>query len=142
MNFDEYVSYWRNAKKNKPNQDIIERWETRIVPNNLHTQGPAGGDIYLAQYGKGIGSPKCIMFARYAEEKGFPYFAMWFWEKAYSIDFPGKSFNPFDGTTDRMKFAVGDPEIGQKSASTVFASEKTSQEPRRTILTENPHIDT
>lgn len=88
MNFEEYKSQARLNKKLKPGQDILERWETRIVSGGLQEMGPAGGELYLTRYGKSIASPKCCKFARLAEERGFPYFAEWFWLKAYGIDYP------------------------------------------------------
>lgn len=90
MNFEQYKDHWRKDRKHKPNPAIIERWNTRILPDNLHLGGPAGGEMYLSRYGKNIGSAKCIMFARYAESLGHKFFAEWFWEKAYSIDHPEK----------------------------------------------------
>jgi len=88
MNLEEYKAYWRTSNKNKPGQDIIERWQSRIVSAGLQEMGPAGGELYLTRYGKSIASPKCIKFGRYAEAQGYKWFADWFWEKAYGIDYP------------------------------------------------------
>lgn len=88
MNFEEYKNYWRKSSKNKPKQDIIERWETRVVNAGLQSKGEAGAESYLANYGKSIGSDKCVKLARHAEEMGYPYFATGIWKKAYLIDNP------------------------------------------------------
>ena len=90
MNFQQYVSENRTSKKNKPNQDIVERWQVRVVAAAMHLQGERGAEQYLSLYGKSVGSPKCIMFARYAEEQGYPEFALGMWKKAYLIDNPGE----------------------------------------------------
>jgi len=60
MNLEQYKAYWRKSNKNKPGQDIIECWQTRILPAGLQEMGPAGGELYLTRYGKTIASPKCI----------------------------------------------------------------------------------
>lgn len=130
MTLEEYKEFWRNSKKNKPGQDIIERWQTRILPAGLQEMGPAGGELYLTRYGKTIASPKCIRFARYAEAQGYKWFADWFWEKAYWIDYPDGDTEPF-----------GDAEAGI-GMSPNDVPEKTSQEPRSAILEQPTSSDT
>ena len=67
-------------------RDIIERWETRIVANNFHTDGRFGCDSYIERFGQRIGAPKCIKFAIYAETAGYQEFAAGMWVKAYQIE--------------------------------------------------------
>lgn len=90
MNFTEYVNQHRTSKKGKPNGAIVERWQSRILPAQLHMNGEQGAEQYLNQYGKSIGADKCIMFARYAEEHGFHNFAQGMWKKAFGIEFPAE----------------------------------------------------
>lgn len=90
MNIRDYVNERRLMSKYLPNNDIVERWETRIVPASLQHQGELGVQSYLSRYGKSIGYPKCIMFARHAESYfyGVNDFALGFWKKAFSLEFP------------------------------------------------------
>ncbi len=82
MQLQEFID--TNSKK-KPNSDIAERWQTRVVPQGLHSQGEAGANQYLNLYGKGIAAPKCIMFAVYAQQNGYSGFAMGMWKKAFML---------------------------------------------------------
>ena len=68
-----------------PNADIVERWESRIVPNGLQNRGAEGADFYLGNWGKGLKAPKAIAFARIAEIKGATEMAARFWEEAYFL---------------------------------------------------------
>lgn len=92
MNLSDYIKSKENVK---PNQDIIERWQSRIVPTKLHLAGEAGAVQYLSVWGKTAKAPKCIMFARLAEQNGFADMAMGFWKRAYELEV-GLPINPDD----------------------------------------------
>lgn len=83
MNFHEYI---QSKQAVKPNQEIVERWQTRIVQRGLQHQGFAGAVEYLAAYGDGIKFPKVVMLARQAELMGFAQMASGFWVKAYELE--------------------------------------------------------
>ena len=85
MKIAEYVESHRQGF-NKPKAAILERWNTRVVPRNLHTQGRVGAGTYLASYGKGIAAPKVVELALTAEAMGSPEMAAGFWEKAYELE--------------------------------------------------------
>ena len=70
----------------RPNSDIQQRWETRVVAGGLHLRGAAGADAYISQFGNGMKSPKAVMFARMAELNGFQKMADRFWEQAYFLE--------------------------------------------------------
>lgn len=36
------------------NKDIVQRWNTRVVPNNWHKMGKEGAELYLKKYGNKI----------------------------------------------------------------------------------------
>jgi len=84
MDFQEYVNSRRGKK---PNQEIVERWQTRVLPRGLHQQGEVGARQYLADYGKGIAAPKCILLAIQAENSGAQEMAKGFWKRAYELEF-------------------------------------------------------
>ena len=65
--------------------DIVERWLSRIVPNNLHLLGEQGAEGYLARFGRNIGEEKTIHLAIKAEIEGYQDMADGFWKKAHSI---------------------------------------------------------
>ena len=65
--------------------DILERWQTRILPRDLHTQGEAGAQLYLRDYGKSIAAPKCLQFGALALQNGCPEFAAGFYKKAAEL---------------------------------------------------------
>lgn len=89
MNLQDYIQSKRRAYFVHSMKTAIEyRWDKRINPMSLQAQGERGANIYLKQYGKQIKSPKCIAMAQYADEKGFPDFALGFWKKAYELDCP------------------------------------------------------
>jgi hypothetical protein len=79
-------SYIDTNSKKKPNSDIAQRWQTRVITQGLQNQGQAGAQQYLNLYGKGIAAPKCIMFAVYAQQAGFPEFALGMWKKAFQLE--------------------------------------------------------
>lgn len=58
--------------KDKVSTDILQRWNERVLPQNLHTKGIVGADDYLARYGKGISVNKIIKIANCARVQGFP----------------------------------------------------------------------
>ncbi len=80
----EFIEAQRASKK-KIGADIIERWQERVVKHGWQNLGEAGALNYLAQYGKGIAAPKCVMLARQAEAEGCTGIAMGFWKKAYEL---------------------------------------------------------
>jgi ATP-dependent DNA ligase len=84
MNFTDFISNNRKTAK-KTTADIRSRWASRIVVRNLHTQGQAGAQIYLRDYGQGISTAKVIAFAIQAEVEGCDDMAMGFWSKAYEL---------------------------------------------------------
>lgn len=83
MDFQAYIESKRNKK---PNQEIVERWQTRVVARGLDKQGERGAEQYLSDYGKGIAAPKCILLAVQAENAGCGEVAMGFWKKAYELE--------------------------------------------------------
>ena len=80
----EYITEQRASKK-KIGADIVERWNDRIVRHGWQGLGEAGALQYLAQYGKGIAAPKCVLLARQAEAEGRNDIARGFWKKAYEL---------------------------------------------------------
>jgi bifunctional non-homologous end joining protein LigD len=85
------------ASKKKIGADIIERWNERIVRHGWQGLGEAGALQYLAQYGKGIAAPKCVMLARQAEAEGCDGIALGFWKKAYELS-GGMLLEPISAT--------------------------------------------
>lgn len=75
-----------HLKAKKPNADIRERWQTRIVARNLHHQGMAGADSYLRDYGRGISAAKVIALALLAEIEGCQAMANGFWVAAHRLE--------------------------------------------------------
>ncbi len=81
----EFIAEQRTSKKKVP-ADIYERWDTRIVIHGWMNQGEAGVLSYFqAGYANNIAAPKCIAFARCAEEMGYPEMARGWWKKAYEL---------------------------------------------------------
>ena len=78
------------SKSKAPKADIIERWNTRVVPQSLHTAGRRGASDYLARYGKSIAAPKVVALAICAEAHNAVEMAAGFWEQAYLLE-TGKS---------------------------------------------------
>lgn len=111
MIFQVYVDENRKAKANKPGAEHRKHWIDRINAQGLQDMGEEGAKSYIAQFGKSIGFPKCIAYARLAEENGYPDFALGFWKKAFSIEHPGEPFNTLS--------AVEKMEKGIKSADKV-----------------------
>ncbi len=75
-----------HLKPKKPNADIRERWQTRIVARNLHRQGVAGAESYLRDYGRGISAAKVIALALLAEIEGCQDMAIGFWVAAHRLE--------------------------------------------------------
>lgn len=82
----DFQTYIESKRGKKPNQEIIERWQTRVLPRELQNQGERGAQQYLDDYGKSIAAPKCILLAIQAENCGFGEMAMGFWKKAFSLE--------------------------------------------------------
>jgi bifunctional non-homologous end joining protein LigD len=81
-----YADAKRTAAKGKVGADIVERWNTRVVPAKLHERGAAGADEYLDRYGKGISAEKVVKFALQAEASGATEMANRFWARAYTLE--------------------------------------------------------
>lgn len=105
MNINEYIE---SKSTVKPNQDIIGRWQSRIVGRGLQFHGLEGAAQYLADYGKGIQAPKLVMLARQAELTGFPQLAMGFWAKAFELE-TGQRVDP---QTLKLSDDVPTPQVG------------------------------
>jgi len=83
MNLQEYAN---SRRKKTPGVDAVERWNTRIVPQGLHTQGLAGANQYINIYGKTMGAPKTIALACQADAMGYPEVAVGFWQHAAYLE--------------------------------------------------------
>ena len=94
MTITEYVAAF-HTKPKAPKAEIVERWNTRVVPQGLHARGRAGAADYLARYGKGISAKKVSALALMAESEKAVDMAAAFWEEAYRLE-TGK-FEPFGG---------------------------------------------
>ena len=94
MTITEYVAAF-HTKPNAPKAEIVERWNTRVIPQGLDTRGRAGAADYLARYGKGISAKKVSALALMAESEKAVDMAAAFWEEAYRLE-TGK-FEPFGG---------------------------------------------
>ncbi len=93
MNLNDYM----NTHRIKPNADIANRWETRIVPMN--ESGADCAAAYLDKYGKGIGPAKLHGLARMAELKGDQEMAIANLEESVSVV---KSLS--ESTVDVLRF--------------------------------------
>lgn len=78
--------------------DILRRWNDRVLANRWHEQGVRGAELYLEQFGRGIGSKKLYAMATLAEQRGYPGMAHGFWTAAYRLD-AGKTAPPYIDTT-------------------------------------------
>ena len=83
MHFHDYITTQRQTAP-KPGADIRSRWVSRIVARGLQTQGRAGADAYLRDYGRGIAVAKIIAFALHAESEGCGELASGFWAAAFT----------------------------------------------------------
>lgn len=90
MTLQEYIYEKRFESRGVP-AEIIERWNARIVLQQLHKRGEAGAAVYLTRYGKGISEQKAVYLALKAEAEGFPQMALGFWKRAYSLRESGVS---------------------------------------------------
>ncbi len=81
MNLNDYI----NTHRVKPNADIANRWETRIVP--MCMSGANCAATYIDRYGKGIGPAKMYGLASMAELKGDQEMAIAFWQHAHLVEF-------------------------------------------------------
>jgi len=108
MNLQQYIEA-RPQKKIKA--DIYERWNSRIEPRGLQTQGTAGAQLYLRDYGKSIAAPKCLQFGALALQAGFTEFGHEFYRKAAQLE--GVTLEVSD---------VGNPNIDLVAALAVRAS--------------------
>ena len=78
--------------------EVIERWNSRILPRNLHKQGAPGAEVYLRDYGRGISTQKVEALALYAEGQGDEKFALGFWARGYELAYKKKpSVSECDG---------------------------------------------
>jgi len=85
MNISDYVASF-HVKVKPPKADIVERWNTRVVPQGLDKAGRMGAGDYLSRYGKGISAKKVADLALMAEHAGASEMAAGFWEKAYQLE--------------------------------------------------------
>lgn len=91
--FAEYVASIRKKHTRKGairlpmEAEIRSRWNSRVLPRALHTQGAAGAGVYLRDYGRGISAPKVEALALYAEGQGAEGVAHGFWAKAFELTF-------------------------------------------------------
>src|SRR5437016_2909795 len=69
--------------------DIVERWLSRVIPNNYHLLGEQGAEAYLARFGRTIGEEKAVYLAIKAEIEGYQDMANGFWKKAHSLKTDG-----------------------------------------------------
>jgi bifunctional non-homologous end joining protein LigD len=99
--FTRYVEEKRTTKRKIPT-DIVRRWNSRVVPRELHTKGAAGADQYLLDYGRGIKAPKLINLARQAEAENCPDMALEFWRRAYTDE----TGNPAPATMAGSPFPI------------------------------------
>jgi len=108
MSITEFAETHRKGFK-KVKADIQERWNIRVVPQSLHTQGRTGAAEYLSRYGKGISAKKVIELALTAEALEAPAMAAGFWEKAFELE---------TGETARFESGNGDtaPSIAVSTA--------------------------
>lgn len=104
LTLEEYAQQKRDEGIKIPAK-INQRWQGRVVAQGLHNQGAAGATQYLAQYGRGIKSPKVICLALKAEAEGYPEMADGFWRKAYEIEL-GES--PPDGGSGTPLAPIGE----------------------------------
>lgn len=112
MEFQDFID---SNKSKKPNADIVQRWESRVVPRSLHQQGAIGAKQYLADYGKGIAAPKVIMLARQAEILGYTEMALEFWKKAYALQF---GVTPSGGMAAASAYATYTPAVQASQTDT------------------------
>lgn len=86
MTINEFAENARKKSKGKVKAAIAERWNTRVLPRSLHTQGRNGARAYLEAYGKNIAAPKVIELALCAESMQASEMAAGFWEAAYELE--------------------------------------------------------
>jgi bifunctional non-homologous end joining protein LigD len=127
MNITEFVISNANVK---PNSDIVERWQGRVVAGALHTAGAAGAEAYLGQYGKGIKAPKAVALARCAEINGFPQFAARMWEEAFFLT-----------TGNRSRLATNAAEGPAPEQSPVRLKEAFGQRPQLLVAIEETEVE-
>ncbi len=78
-------AYRKMYEKTKPNADVNERWETRVLAHRL--SGAAGAQAYINNWGTGWAVKKAVMFARKAEIEGDIPMSEIFWRRAHEIEF-------------------------------------------------------
>ena len=100
MNRTDFIAKHRSTAK-KPTADIRSRWASRVIARNLHTQGAAGAQVYLRDYGKSISAAKVIALAIQAEVEGCDDIAQGFWTKAFELE-TGHQAAPAPTTTTSM----------------------------------------
>jgi predicted transcriptional regulator len=109
--FNDFVTANRGSKVR---DDIVERWETRIVPKRLHEMGVLGVGRYMAEFGAGIGAPKCIQLARKAELESCFELALGFWLKAYELE-TGLHADPADYQTSEENIIASNYQTDKES---------------------------
>lgn len=138
MNIIEFVAGY-HGKSKSPNSEIVERWNTRVVPQGLHAQGRAGAADYLARYGKGISAKKVAALALMAEQAGADEMAAGFWEKAYQLETGKSEFygtagsgsaTPIDAPTDRRAPAPVLPGLPSEFQPGMVATMQPTDAPR------------
>lgn len=112
MDFLTYIATKRSNQKIP--SEIRDRWNKRVVARSLHLSGAAGANQYLADYGKGIGLEKVILFARQAELESATAMAQGFWAKAYELEFgqrPAISECGSDSISPVFPIGVANPNV-------------------------------
>ena len=99
MTLTDFIATQRAAAK-KPTADIRSRWASRILARSLHTQGRAGAEAYLRDYGRGISTTKVVALAIVAETEGCDDIAAGFWAAAYTLE-TGLKVDPPEVANDR-----------------------------------------
>lgn len=99
MTLAAFITAQRAAAK-KPTADIRSRWASRILARGLHTQGRAGAETYLRDYGRGISTSKVVALALMAEEAWCHDIAAGFWAAAYTLE-TGLKVDPPEVVSDR-----------------------------------------
>ena len=133
MTIKSYVTAF-HSKPNTPKADIVERWNTRVVPQGLDVRGRAGAADYLARYGKGISAKKVASLALMAEHAGAAEMAAGFWEKAFQLE-TGKS-ESYGGEGSESPTPINVP-TARKAKSVVLAGLPDEMQPGK-IATMQP----
>ena len=134
MTITEYVAAF-HTKPKAPKAEIVERWNTRVVPQGLDARGRAGAADYLARYGKGISAKKVSALALMAESEKAADMAAAFWEEAYRLE--TGTFEPFGGGTGTKAAKPVNVPTARKAKSVVLAGIPDEMQPGK-IATMQP----